>query len=92
MRVHAFVAMSNLIHVLVSPTTTEQMADFMRLARGNISKEAGRLHDWTGTMFRIAAERLASGDTAVAFPENCYPPSPLSAQHNPSAAPDHDPD
>ncbi len=51
MRVHAVVAMSSHIHLLASPASTKQMADFMRLVNGNLSKEAGRLHDWKGTMF-----------------------------------------
>ncbi len=51
MRVHAVVAMSSHIHLLASPASTKQMADFMRLVNGNLSKEAGLLHDWPGTMF-----------------------------------------
>lgn len=51
MRVHAVVAMSNHLHVLASPESTKQLADFMRLVNGNLSKEVGRLHDWPGTMF-----------------------------------------
>ncbi len=51
MCVHAVVVMSNHAHLLVSPTSTKQLANFMRLANGNISGEAGRLYDWPGTMF-----------------------------------------
>ncbi len=51
MRVHAVVAMSTHFHLLLSPASTKQMANFMRLVNGNLSKEVGRLHDWTGTMF-----------------------------------------
>ncbi len=51
MRVHAVVAMSSHAHLIASPTSTEQLAEFMCLVNANLSKEAGRLHDWKGTMF-----------------------------------------
>ncbi len=51
MCVHGVVAMSSHIHLLVSPTTVEQMAEFMCLVNANLAKEAGRLHAWPGTMF-----------------------------------------
>ena len=51
MCVHGVVVMSNHIHLLMAPTSVEQMAKFMCLLNANIAKEAGRLHDWRGTMF-----------------------------------------
>ena len=51
MRVHAVAVMSNHLHLLASPTSTRQLADFMSQVNGNLSKEVGRLHDWPGTMF-----------------------------------------
>lgn len=43
--------MSNHLHILASPESVEQMADFMRHVNANLSKEVGRLHDWPGPMF-----------------------------------------
>ena len=51
MRVHAIAVLSNHFHLLVSPSDTKQMADFMCLVGANLSKEVGRLHDWQGPMF-----------------------------------------
>ena len=50
MKVQAVVVMSNHLHLLLSPESTQQIARFMGLVNGNLSKEVGRLHHWPGTM------------------------------------------
>lgn len=50
-RVHAFCCLSNHFHLLVSADHSRQLAEFMRHVNTNLSKEAGRLHDWSGAVF-----------------------------------------
>lgn len=47
-RLHYFVVMSNHIHLLLSVENAKQLASFMEYVNGNIAKEAGRLHCWSG--------------------------------------------
>ena len=51
LRIHAVVVLSNHLHVIASPIDVEQMADFMRHLKTNLSKEVGRLQGWRGPMF-----------------------------------------
>lgn len=46
MTVHAFVVVSNHAHFLLSPSSAQQLACFMRFVNSNIAKETARLHDW----------------------------------------------
>jgi REP element-mobilizing transposase RayT len=46
MRIHAFVVLSNHLHLLCSVTDAAQLAGFMAFVNGNIAREVGRLHDW----------------------------------------------
>ncbi len=46
MVVHGFAVASNHCHLLVSPTSAQQLARFMQFLNANIAKEAARLHDW----------------------------------------------
>lgn len=48
MTVHAFVAMSNHLHLLLSPSSPRQLARFMGFVAANLAKEAGRMHFWRG--------------------------------------------
>jgi putative transposase len=43
---HAFVALSNHMHLLVSVRDAAQLAAFMAFVNGNIAREVGRLHGW----------------------------------------------
>jgi len=52
LRIHGFVCLSNHYHLLVSPKDAYQLADFMRYFNTNLSKEAGRLHRWRGTLIQ----------------------------------------
>lgn len=44
--IHAFVAMSNHMHLLVTARDACQLAGFMAFVNGNIARRAGRLHGW----------------------------------------------
>jgi hypothetical protein len=46
MTVHAFVVLSTHAHLLVSPTSAQQLARFMQFLNANIAKEVARLHNW----------------------------------------------
>ncbi len=43
---HAFVVMSNHMHLLASVRDAAQLAGFMSFVNGNIAREVGRLHGW----------------------------------------------
>lgn len=51
LRLHAFAFLSNHFHLLVSPENAQQLAEFMRYLNTNLSKEAGRVHNWHGPLF-----------------------------------------
>jgi len=46
MTIHAFVVVSNHAHLLVSPSSAQQLARFMQFVNANIAKDVARLHDW----------------------------------------------
>ena len=50
-KLHGAVFLSNHAHLLLSPASTEEMSDFMRLVNGALSVEVGKLHDWSGSMW-----------------------------------------
>ncbi len=52
LRIHAFAFLSNHFHLLVSPESAHQLADFMRYLNTNLSKEAGRVHGWEGSLLQ----------------------------------------
>ena len=49
---HAVVVMSSHYHLLLSPEDSQQLARFMCHLNTNLSKEIGRLHDWSGSIFQ----------------------------------------
>ena len=49
--VHAVAVLSDHIHLLASFDTVEQMSQFMGQFTSNVSKEIGRVHDWSGPKF-----------------------------------------
>ncbi len=51
LRVVLCVFLSNHYHLLVIPDTERQLASFMQFLNTNLSKQLGRLHDWSGQMF-----------------------------------------
>ncbi len=66
MNIHAFVFLSNHYHMLVSPTSTKQLADFMCFVDTNIAKEAGKLANWKGAFWagRYSAIVVSSEEPA----------------------------
>ena len=57
MCIHAFVFLSNHYHMLLSPTSAKQLAEFMCFVDTNIAKEAGKLANWNG---RFWADRYSA--------------------------------
>ncbi len=51
MQVVCVTALSSHWHALLVPRDPEHLAEFMRFVNTNLSKEVGRLHDWSGPMF-----------------------------------------
>lgn len=66
MVVHAFIVLSNHLHLLLSPESPQQLARFMAFVEANLAKEAGRIHDWRGPFWsrRYQAIAVADEDTA----------------------------
>lgn len=62
MKIHAVHFASNHYHLLISPRTIEQMADFTRHLGTNLSKEVGRLHDWPGSLFEGRSRPIPVSD------------------------------
>jgi len=50
-QLYAFVYMSNHAHLLVSADDGEQLALFLGYVNGNVAREMGRLHRWTGALW-----------------------------------------
>ncbi len=63
--IHAVVVASNHYHLLASPADSEQLANFMRHLNTNLSKEIGRIHDWSGTVFNCRYRGIPVADEAV---------------------------
>ena len=51
MKVHAVVVLSSHYHLLLSPDEPDQLVRFMQFVQTNIAKEAGELHDWSGSFW-----------------------------------------
>lgn len=47
-RVYALVFLSNHYHLVLAAKTPLELSRFMAFVNGNIAREAGRLHDWSG--------------------------------------------
>ncbi len=47
-KLHAVSCLSNHHHLLLSPADAEQLALFMDYVQGNVAREIGDLHDWSG--------------------------------------------
>jgi REP element-mobilizing transposase RayT len=45
-RIHAFVVLSNHMHLLCTVDDAAQLSAFMSFVNGNVAREIGRLHDW----------------------------------------------
>ena len=62
LRVVLCVFLSNHYHLLVIPDSEEQLASFMQFLNTNLSKQLGRLHDWSGSMFQRVYTAIAVSD------------------------------
>ncbi len=63
-KIHAVSVMSNHWHILATLPSTGSMARLMEFFEGNVSKEAGRLHGWRGTLWagRYKYSRIADDE------------------------------
>jgi REP element-mobilizing transposase RayT len=52
LRIHALACLSNHLHLLASAKDAQQLSAFMRHFNTNLSKEAARLHDWSGPLLQ----------------------------------------
>lgn len=59
MKLHAFVILSNHLHLLLSPESPQQLASFMQYFLSNLAKEAGRVHGWRGSIFARRYQAIA---------------------------------
>jgi len=57
-RMHAFCCLGNHYHLLLSGDSSKQISEYMRHVNTNLSKEAGRLHDWEGPLFEGRHRRI----------------------------------
>ncbi|HSL83226.1 MAG TPA: transposase [Thermoanaerobaculia bacterium] len=62
MVLHAFVVLSNHLHLLLSPGSPRQLARFMAFVGANVAKEAGRLHDWKGPFWARRYQAIVVSD------------------------------
>lgn len=65
--IHAFVVLSNHMHILATVRDAAQMAAFMAFVNGNIAREIGRLHGWRDRFWsrRYRAIVVADEDAQV---------------------------
>ena len=50
-KLYAFTFLSNHYHLLASAADGEELAQFFGFVNGNISREMGRLHNWSGSLW-----------------------------------------
>jgi REP element-mobilizing transposase RayT len=61
-QVHALACLSNHLHLLLSPESVYALASFMRHFNTNLSKEAARLHDWSGPLLQRRYQGISVSD------------------------------
>ena len=66
MPICGMVMMSTHYHQLVVPESAEHMADFMEFVNGNLSKEIGRLHGWSGKLWHDRYHHIPVSDEEAA--------------------------
>jgi REP element-mobilizing transposase RayT len=64
-QIHAVVAMSNHMHLLLTVKDASQLARFMAFVNGNIAREAGRLHGWRERFWSRRYRAIVVGDAAA---------------------------
>ena len=63
-RLHALACLSNHLHLLLSASDAQELAAFMRHFNTNLSKEAGRLHDWSGPLLQRRYQAIPVSEEA----------------------------
>ena len=66
MVLHACVFLSNHFHLLVSPDSAHQLADFLRSFTARLAHEVGRLHGWEGPVFPLRYKSSPVSDEEAA--------------------------
>jgi hypothetical protein len=61
-KIHALACLSNHLHMLLSPEDVYALSAFMRHFNTNLSKEAGRLHDWSGPLLHRRHQAIPVSD------------------------------
>jgi REP element-mobilizing transposase RayT len=61
-QIHALACLSNHLHLLLSPASVHALSDFMRYFNTNLSKEAARLHDWSGPLIQRRYQSIPVSD------------------------------
>jgi len=72
MTIHAFVVVSTHAHFLVSPSSAQQLACFMRFVNANMAKQAGRLHGWPERVWSRRYRAICVVDDEAAFARMRY--------------------
>jgi REP element-mobilizing transposase RayT len=62
LKIHAVACLSNHLHLLLSPKDIFELAAFMRHFNTNLSKEAARLHDWSGPLLQRRYQAIPVSD------------------------------
>ena len=62
----AVVVLSNHLHILAVPQNEHQLMRFCQFAASNISREVGRLRNWTGGIFRRRYSLVVVSDEPAA--------------------------
>jgi REP element-mobilizing transposase RayT len=65
-QIHALACLSNHLHLLLSPEDVYALAAFMRHFNTNLSKEAGRIHDWSGPLLQRRFQAIPVSDEEAA--------------------------
>ena len=64
--IHAFVCLSNHLHLLLSPQDARELAAFMRHVLSKLAIEAGRRHRWRGPLFQRRYQAIVVSDESRA--------------------------
>ena len=64
--VHSFGFMSNHFHLMISAAETKFMSQFMAHFKGNVARELGRVHGWSGPFWqgRYSSEELLDQESS----------------------------
>ncbi|RLB57529.1 MAG: hypothetical protein DRI34_07535, partial [Deltaproteobacteria bacterium] len=63
-KLHLLVVASNHLHLILTTSSTRQLASFMNFVNGNLAREAGRLHGWREKFWSRRYRAIAIEDDA----------------------------